>query len=192
MTVSPSVLLLSIAIGGPVLLLALAVLYHGALVSRQQAGLESALAEAGLSPAMLAQLADAPAAEAAREAAAREAEAARDLLSEHVSALVVRSADALADRLEQAMAQMRGQLAQQRSSLETLLSEPPRMPAMPAMPGVPLGRAAGEHVRAGPAPSMPVRIARLIEEGLSDRVIARELRIGLEEVRIARSRGGRA
>lgn len=189
MSVSPAVLLLSIAIGGPVILLALAVLYHGAMISRQKVDLESALAEAGLSSAMLAQMAAAPAVVAAREAAARDAEAGRDLLGEHVSSLVTRSADALAERLEQAMAQMQDQLAQQRSSLETLLSQPPRQP-VPV--GVPLGRAAGEYVRSDSAPETPSRIARLIEEGLSDRAIARELRIGLEEVKIARSRGGSA
>lgn len=189
MSVSPSVFLLSIAIGGPVLLLALAVLYHGAMISRQRMDLESALAQVDFSSAMHAPAAVPPATVTAREVTAREAEAGRDLLSEHVSSLVTRSADALAERLEQAMAQMQEQLMQQRSSLETLLSEPPRTPVMV---GASLGRAAGEYIHSEPALSRSEQVAQLIEEGLSDRAIARELRIGLEEVKIARGRGGRA
>lgn len=185
MSVSPSVLLLSIAIGGPVLLLALAVLYHAALIARQRADLDVALAEAGLSNDMLAQMSVTPMPTVSRTS--RDAEEDRDLLTEHVSSLVTRSADALALRLEEAMAQMQDQLAHQRSSLETLLSEPARM----ATASVPMGRAAGEYIRNDVPPSMSNQIARLIDEGLSDRAIARELRIGLEEVKIARSRGGR-
>lgn len=188
MSVSPSVLLLSVCIGGPMLLLAVAVLYHAALIARQQVDLESVLAQVDLSSPMPHQMAAASTI-APREVAAREAEANRDLLSEHVSSLVTRSADALAERLGQAMAQMQEQLTQQRSSLETLLSEPSRAPVMV---GVPLGRAAGEYIHAESAPSLPEQIASLIDEGLSDRAIARELRIGLEEVKIVRGRGGRA
>ncbi|TAJ18023.1 MAG: hypothetical protein EPO65_09845 [Dehalococcoidia bacterium] len=184
MSVSPSVLLLSIAIGGPVLLLALAVLYHAALIARQRADLDLALAEAGLPSEMLIQ-STGPMPPTGR--GDRDTEEERDLLTEHVSSLVTRSADALALRLEEAMAQMQEQLAHQRSSLETLLSEPARM----ATASVPMGRAAGEYVRNDAAPTMSSQIARLIDEGLSDRAIARELRIGLEEVKIARSRGGR-
>lgn len=186
MSVSPSVLLLSIAIGGPVLLLALAVLYHAALLARQKVDLDVALAEAGLSPGMLAQMPATPVPAVSRTD--RVADGERDLLTEHVSSLVTRSADALALRLEEAMAQMQEQLVHQRSSLELLLSEPARL----ATAAAPMGRAAGEHVRHDIVPTTSVQIARLIEEGLSDRAIARELRIGLEEVKIARSRGGRS
>lgn len=189
MSVSPSVLLLSISIGGPVLLLAVAILYHGALMSRQQADLASVLAQVELTSSPAAAPAVVPAAVALREIAARESEVTRDLLSEHVSSLVTRSADALAERLEQAMAQMQDQLTQQRSSLETLLSVPPRTPVSV---GAALGRAAGEYIHAEPALLMSDQIAHLIDEGLSDRAIARELRIGLEEVKITRSRGGHA
>jgi hypothetical protein len=182
MNVSPSVLLLSIAIGGPLLLLALAVLYHGALVARQRSDLEIALAETGLSPEAGSEMSL-----ASTSASQRAVEAERDLLTEHVASLVTRSADALAERLEEAMAQMQEQLAHQRSSLEMLLSEPARVVAV-----APTGRAAGEHIRREQAPPMSAQIARLIEEGLSDRAIARELRIGLEEVKIARSRGSHA
>ncbi len=77
---------------------------------------------------------------------------------------------------------------QQRSSLEMLLSAPARTPAVA---GMPLGRAAGEYIHGESAASTSAQIARLIDEGLSDRAIARELRIGLEEVKIARSRGRR-
>ncbi|RJQ12011.1 MAG: hypothetical protein C4558_02530 [Dehalococcoidia bacterium] len=188
MSVSPSVLLLSISIGGPVLLLALAVLYHSALISRQQLDLESVLAQVDLSPSTPVQRA-APATFGMRESAVRDTGVERDLLNEHVSSLVTRSADALAERLEQAMAQMQEQLTQQRTSLEMLLSEPPRTLATA---GASLGRAAGEHIHAESALSMSDQIARLIDDGLSDRAIARELRVGLEEVKIARSRGGHA
>ncbi len=179
MNVPVSVLLLSVAVGGPVLLLALAVLYHGALLSRQKADLQSVLADAGLSTAMLAQ---------ATVSLSRDPDLDRDLLSDHVSSLVTRSADALAERLEQTMAQLQEQLMQQRSSLEMLLSAPARTPAAA---GMPLGRAAGEYIHGESAASTSAQIARLIDEGLSDRAIARELRIGLEEVKIARSRGRR-
>lgn len=192
MSVSPSILLLSISIGGPVLLLALAVLYHSALISRQQMDLESVLAQVDLSPTAPPAPAPPPVMPplfAPREVVARNVDTERDLLNEHVSSLVTRSADALAERLEQAMAQMQEQLAQQRSSLEMLLSEPPRAPLMA---GASLGRAAGEHVHTESALSVSDQITRLIGDGLSDRAIARELRIGLEEVKIARSRGGHA
>lgn len=189
MSVSPSVLLLSVSIGGPVLLLALAVLYHSALISRQQAELESALAQTEMPPAAPATSPVTTSIFASRGPAPREWGADRDLLNEHVSSLVTRSADALAERLERAMAQMQEQLAQQRSSLEMLLSEPPRTPVTV---GAGLGRAAGEHIHSESAPSMSDQIARLIDDGLSDRAIARELRVGLEEVKIARSRGGHA
>lgn len=186
MSVSPAVLLLSITIGGPLLLLAVAVLYHAAMVARQQAGLDSVLAQVDLAAAQ----SQAPTPTPIWREPQRDVEAERDLLTEHVASLVTRSADALAERLEQAMAQMQEQLSQQRSTLETLLSEPPRVPAVAGAAST-LGRAAGEHVHTSPSPSVSEQIARLIGEGMSDRAIARELRIGLEEVRIARSRGGR-
>ncbi|TAK77562.1 MAG: hypothetical protein EPO16_05290 [Dehalococcoidia bacterium] len=183
MNVPVSVLLISVAVGGPVLLLALAVLYHGALLSRQHADLESVLAGAGLSTVMMTQ-----ATARGGAAAAREPDLERDLLSEHVSSLVTRSADALAERLEQTMAELHEQLTQQRSSLELLLSEPSRTPAAA---GMALGRAAGEYVSGESAASVSTQIERLLDEGLSDRAIARELRVGLEEVKIARTRRGR-
>jgi hypothetical protein len=174
---------LSVAIGSPVLLLALAVLYHGALLSRQKTDLESVLAEAGLSAPVLAQTTA-----TLDRLPDRDPYLERDLLSEHVSSLVTRSADALAERLEQTMAQLQEQLTQQRSSLEMLLSAPSRTPSAT---DAPLGLAAGEHVHGEPGRSTAAQIKRLIDEGLSDRAIGRELRIGLEEVKIARTRGGR-
>ncbi len=57
---------------------------------------------------------------------------------------------------------------------------------------LPLPRAAGEPLTAAPVPAVESRasqMACLMAEGMSDRAIARQLRIGLEEVKIARSRG---
>ena len=159
MSVSPAILLLSLAIGVPLMLLALGVLYHGYLLSQQTQ---------------------------------------RDPLEAHVESLATESTEALLTSLQRSVDQLQGQMARQRDSLAGLLSD--QRAAMTFVTAAPTARAddrpmaAGEHVSAA-APStsdLRSRVLALTEDGLSDRAIARELNVGLEEVRIARLRGGRA
>lgn len=181
MNVSPAVLLLSVSIGVPLMLLALGVLYHAYVLGRQQ-------------PPELPELDD---------------------LGAHVEALATESTDALLIDLRDAVEHMQGQLARQRESLAGLLSDearaarpalvaaPAAVPAMPPMDASPADpepqMAAGSFVyntRLAPATargggSLAGAVAELVAEGLSDRAIARQLHIGLEEVRMARMRVGR-
>ena len=164
MTVSPSVLLLSIAIGVPLMLLALGVLYHAHLLASQQPS----------------------------------------DLDAHVEQLAVHPDEVLRG-LQQSMQQVRADLTRQRAALRQVMSDAERQPAgtmpapamvsgapvMPApvpapapvpepvltVPELPLDRTSGELRGA---------VRELAAEGLSDRSIARRLRIGLEEVRLAR------
>jgi len=189
MNVSPAVLLLSVAIGVPLLLLALGVLYHAWVLGRQQsadydelgAHVEALATES--TDALLIDLRDAV--EHMQGQLARQRESLAGLLSE----------DARAPRTAMAAA-----------------PAPMMAPAPPAMPRLqdpdtgtmhaafPDPRpAAGSFVtnpRLAPAPprgggSLTSAVADLVAEGLSDRAIARQLHIGLEEVRMARMRVGR-
>lgn len=161
MTVSPSVLLLSIAIGVPLMLLALGVLYHAHLLANQQSS----------------------------------------DLDAHVEQLVT-NPDEVLQGLQQSLQQVRGDLTRQRAALRQMMSDTERVPVMapePAMvsgapmmpipvpeptpiaPELPLDRTSGE---------LRTAVSELAAEGLSDRAIARRLRIGLEEVRLARASAG--
>jgi hypothetical protein len=165
-TVSPSVLLVSIAIGVPLMLLALGVLYHAYLLSRQPIDLD-----------------------------------------EHVEQMAT-DPDEVMRGLQRSMNDIRGELSRQRASLRQMLSDaqpaaatpasahaapamprpvapmppPPPMPEPPPAPDpvatLPIDRTTGE---------LRAVVRDLAAEGLSDRSIARRLRIGLEEVRLARS-----
>lgn len=164
MSVSPAVLLVTLAVGVPLMLLALGVLYHAYLLSRQP----------------------------------------QDFLESHVDALATESAEELLLALQETVDEMQHQLASQREALAGMLSGEPRPTFATALAGASYfdrPMAAGDFVEQ-PAEIaeqvMPVsrgmtstrtRIADLSEDGLSDRAIARELHIGLEEVRIARLRG---
>jgi hypothetical protein len=160
-TVSPSVLLLSIAIGVPLMLLALGVLYHAHLLANRQSS----------------------------------------DLNAHVEQLVT-NPDEVLQGLQQSMQQVRGDLTRQRAALRQMMSDTERAPVMapePAMvsgapmmpipvpeptpmpPELPLDRTSGE---------LRTAVSELAAEGLSDRAIARRLRIGLEEVRLARASTG--
>lgn len=157
MSVSPTVLLLSLAIGVPLMLLALGVLYHGYLLSQQSR---------------------------------------RDPLDVRVEALATESSDELIASLQDAVLQLQGQMSRQRESLASLLSDQRNAFALVGA-GDDRPMAAGEQVeslesRHAPDSSLRARVLALTEDGLSDRAIARELHIGLEEVRIARLRGGRS
>lgn len=175
MNVSPAVVLVSVAIGLPLMLLAIGVLYHAYLASRSEM---------------------------------------QDALDSHVRGLATESTEDLLVSLQDAVDQMREQLAHQRQSLAGLLSD--QRALLSGSPDGSLTLAAGEQVtqtsrlvggRGGAVqPLAPVQLSRaaprqgrghdlrqqvldLVSEGLSDRAIARELHVGLEEVRIARARG---
>lgn len=154
MSVSPAVLLVSIAVGVPLMLIALGVLYHAYLFGRQPV----------------------------------------DALDEHVDSLATESAEELLFTLQEAVDQMQTQLAHQRDTLASMFSDR-SLAGRDLRPALALDRpmAAGEFVQQMATPDAPMdirdRIANLAEDGMSDRAIARELRIGLEEVRIARMRG---
>lgn len=168
MSVSPAILLITLAVGMPLMLLALGVLYHAYLYSRQPI----------------------------------------DALEQHVDSLATESAEDLLFALQEAVDEMQAQLAYQRETLAGMLSEKPQ-PAFatvaPLSPDIEGDRptAAGEFVprtsaqatsytptqTVTPRASVRAQIAQLAETGMSDRAIARELHIGLEEVRIARMVG---
>ncbi len=165
MSVSPGLLLVSLAIGIPLMLLALGVLYHAYVLGQQPV----------------------PVAED------------EDELDAHVQALATESSEQLLASMQQMMQQMQGQLSNQRTSLERLLSDsasprlapvaPSGLRAAPQSAGPP----AGEHPsQPAAANDLRVQVRELATEGLSDRAIARQLGIGLEEVRIARMRGLRS
>jgi hypothetical protein len=168
MSVSPTVLLITLVVGVPLMLLALGVLYHAYLFSQPPI----------------------------------------DLLEEHVDSLATESAEELLFALQEAVDEMQAQMADQRETLAGMLSERPQ-PAFATVAPLSLDlddepelpTAAGEFVSRGMASDVatlqPTRslggvraqIAQLAEGGMSDRAIARELHIGLEEVRIARMLG---
>lgn len=174
MTVSPSVLLLTIAIGVPLMLLALGVLYHAYLLSRQPLDLDDQLDQLVADP--------------------------NDVMQ----------------GLQRSMQEIRGELTRQRVSLRQMLSErdatgarpafatatPEALAAIPAMPIEPLDPAsiiAPAPTLLPAEPALPIdhtagelrhAVRELLAEGLSDRAIARRLRIGLEEVRLARATTG--
>lgn len=174
MSVSPTVLLVTLALGVPLMLLALGVLYHAYLFSRQP----------------------------------------MDLLEDHVDSLATESAEELLFALQEAVDEMQAQLVSQRETLAGMLSGgrpggardgltgERLQPAFAAVAPLSLDTfedgtidedddlpaAAGEFVSRGTS-GVRSRIAQLADEGLSDRAIARELHIGLEEVRIARMSG---
>lgn len=159
MTVSPSVLLISIALGVPLMLLALGVIYHAYLLGRQPVDLET-----------------------------------------HVEELASDPSEVMHD-LQRSMSDIRGELTRQRVSLREMLSDAPTMAtatatAAPAPAPAPPPAPAPAPVAPAPSISLPIdrtagelrgAVRDLAAEGLSDRSIARRLRIGLEEVRLARS-----
>ena len=166
MSVSPTILLITLAVGVPLMLLALGVLYHAYLFSQQP----------------------------------------METLEQHVDSLATESAEELLFALQEAVDEMQEQLATQREALAGMISEKPQ-PAFATVAPLSLDHhfelvedrptAAGEFVPRADNDSMAARggsdirsqIAELADEGLSDRAIARELHIGLEEVRIARMLG---
>lgn len=102
-----------------------------------------------------------------------------------LDALATESVDELVIELARSVEEIKGQLQHQREALGGLLSETAR-----AATGAP-APAAASAVAATPGGDLRLAVDQLVAEGLSDRSIARRLRIGLEEVRMARGRPGR-
>lgn len=197
MNVSPTVIVLSAAIGVPLLLLALGVLYHAYVLGRQQQNVEfddlgahvEALATES-TDALLIDLRDAV--EHMQGQLARQRESLAGLLSE----------DARSTRSPMAAAS-----APLASAMQPAMPRPvePDLGTFEASPAYDRRPAAGSFVAnprvAPPAPTTPAAprgavsltsaVAALVAEGLSDRAIARQLHIGLEEVRMARMRVAR-
>lgn len=117
----------------------------------------------------------------------------------------------LVSELSAAIEDLRHQLARQREALGGMLSDGAPAPGQAEAPSPFAGVAAGPGVASyasvaraissrgdaavgglAPQAELALAIDQLAREGLSDRAIARELRVGLEEVRIARDRSGRS
>lgn len=119
-----------------------------------------------------------------------------DPLTAHVTEMATTDhTEELLGELQHSMQAIRQQLTQQRESLTGMLSEGERSMRTRAAPPVERTRAAAPAVAdplRGLDPTTELRgaVARLVAEGLSDRAIARQLHIGLEEVRMARTRSG--
>lgn len=125
-----------------------------------------------------------------------------------LEALATESMDELLLELQHAIEEINGQLARQRVTLSGLLTEagayaqpaggmPQRgetLASRPVQPPVPSLSPPDIDTRVAPPPPADLRgaVDQLVAEGLSDRSIARRLRIGVEEVRLARLRSGRA
>ena len=116
-----------------------------------------------------------------------------------LEAVATESMEELLLELQRSLEEVKGQLARQRASVAGLLSESPGYPAPapalePQAPAGAPGTAPEVEARAAAPSGADLRAAvdQLLAEGLSDRAVARRLRIGLEEVRLARQRAGRA
>lgn len=202
MNVSPTVLILSVAIGVPLLLLALGVLYHAYVLGRQQQAAEfddlGAHVEALATESTDALLVDL-----------------RDAV-EHMQGQLARQRESLAGLLSEEPRSARGPLTASAGTSMFPAASPAMQPARPRAVEPGLGTfeasvaydrppAAGSFVAnmrgasAAPEPPIATRgtasltsaVAGMVAEGLSDRAIARQLHIGLEEVRMARMRVGR-
>jgi DNA-binding NarL/FixJ family response regulator len=113
-----------------------------------------------------------------------------DPLDAEVTSLATQHTDQLLGELHRAMEQVQTQLTQQRQTLGSMLSD-----AAPAASIAPPQRMepmvpAAEPVATDDATALHVAVRQLAAEGLSDRAIARRLRVGLEEVRMLRTRPG--
>ena len=133
-----------------------------------------------------------------------------------LEALATESMDELLLELQRAIEEIKSQLARQRVTLSGLLTEagayaqpagetPQRDETLFSRPGQPPAPARPQPAEQPPAPpdidtrvdppaaaDLRGAVDQLVAEGLSDRSIARRMRIGVEEVRLARLRSGRA
>lgn len=110
-----------------------------------------------------------------------------------LEALATESVDELVIELARSVEDIKGQLEHQREALGSLLSETARAAAgTPAPVAAPVAvPVAVPDMASTPGGDLRHAVDQLVAEGLSDRSIARRLRIGLEEVRMARGRPGR-
>ncbi len=131
-------------------------------------------------------------------------------IADPLEALATESMDKLLIELQRSVGEIRGQLASQRATLATLLSDGPlfavagadaprALTAQDALAPPPVIAATTQPLIAGveaaviavASQELHTTVARLVAEGLSDRAIARRLSIGMEEVRLARLSPGR-
>lgn len=190
MSVSPTVLVVTFVIGVPLMLLALGVLYHAYLFSQQPPpSLEEHVDSLATESADELLFALQEAVDEMQAQLAHQRETLAGMLSDRpqpaFATVAPLSLDAHPDPIEERPAA--GEFIPQRpearsaaspvSSLASLSS----LASTPVMTSMPASLAGAGNVR--------TQIARLAEQGMSDRAIARELHIGLEEVRIARMLG---
>jgi len=205
-TVSPSVLLVSIAIGIPLMLLALGVLYHAYLLSHSPTDLESHVEQLVTDPdevmrdlqrsmndirgeltrqraSLRGMLSDLPATAAATAAAAPTMAPRTASMASNTAPVAAPAADAPSSNITASSATPAPTISPAPAAMpEPAPAMPPAPAPMPApAPVLPIDRTAGE---------LRAAVHDLAAEGLSDRSIARRLRIGLEEVRLARASGG--
>jgi hypothetical protein len=186
-----TVAILSLTIGLPMLLLAVGVLYHAYVLGRQPAALDEL--------------------EAHVEAMATES---TDALLIDLQEAVERMQGQLARQRESLAGLLSDEGGRPRSPAlamaPAVIGAPTTMlePELPRASGEPFGAPVtdrrGSETPANRAPGAPIEgtrggemtlassVARLVSEGLSDRAIARQLHVGLEEVRMARMRGPRS
>ena len=115
-----------------------------------------------------------------------------------LEALATESRDELVLELQRSVDEIKGQLLRQRGALTGFLSDvAEQAPQVGALQAPTASPPPAPVLANGPAAAvayagdvLPVSVQRLVAEGLSDRAIARHLRIGLEEVRLARQRMG--
>lgn len=129
-----------------------------------------------------------------------------DPMDRALEALATESMDELLLELQRSVEELKIQLTRQRATLAGLLSDDAGYPPVTQLldatdagvesssPGTPAAAMAEIDPRAVASSDVDLRSAvdRLVAEGLSDRAVARRLRIGLEEVRLARQRRGAA
>ncbi len=180
-----TVAILSVTIGLPLLLLACGVLYHAYVLGKQPAAVDDleATVEAMATQSTDALLVDLQeAVERMQGQLSRQRESLADLLSDEARAprasmtpaMATVSASATPAEIEPDLPMASG------APIEASRTEPASMTQ----------RAPGQPIE-GQRGSLASSVSRLVSEGLSDRAIARQLHIGLEEVRMTRMRGSR-
>jgi len=197
MSVSPAVLMLSVSIGVPLMLLALGVLYHAYVLGRQQstdfddlgAHVEALATES--TDALLIDLRDAV--EHMQSQLSRQRESLAGLLSETRSSTPTFATSMAAASMAGAMPSTPAPAAAPAPRVAPVAAQidvaPLAEPRMAAGSYVANARMADAPIT--PTGSLTSAVAELVSEGLSDRAIARQLHIGLEEVRMARMRTSR-
>lgn len=195
MSVPSTALLLSITIGLPIVLLALGVFYHArvlarpALVDPLELHVEQ-MVTTDHTEELLAELQSSM--QAVRQQLSQQRQSLSGMLSDADHA-PRGGIPAMQSRSGMAAAQPRSGMAgaQPRSGMAEAQPRTRAIASMDIAQGAsPLTARIAEAQNADPAAELRSSVGRLVSEGLSDRAIARQLRIGLEEVRMARTRTG--